>query len=724
MTQYVSINIGSTHWSYVDNGQGMMPQAVYCPSASDINLQVAADQIENINKILNRAKGTIFKSADGVALKEIQSWEMRRRFSYWKNLDQERVRVKQAVSTAIRALDSAIAAAHLLTEVQEKALKQFLEDHFFTILTNDGVCARMRKDVFDRDVLLGRERGIEARLAPDIVQKRAEKERVMKEHREGGDERALQMRRAALSVACYAVRDAEVCFSKKLGVPLKQIGSGGSGGACTGHALSRKKVTVVKPGDEGPYGVNTPSWMSWIKQFFLSARKCLLWQSEPRAEEGSSRLAEVFEFANTPHTRTEEISARTFHRLSRKECSQQIFIDLGRKDDGTPRVKTLGEYLGVSGQWNSIPRVLRCCMADNLSRRSGGSPRANYPYSNSWWKRVARFLFEKLSCEQKPLPQVDEYLFIMAGLMKYLTGDIDTHFDNMLIATLPDEPFVEGSFLDKYFKGEASEAEIEGFIHRGGDMDHLLCHLFESRVLPSGERIAMINHDGGAAFPHSHPTSWGIDSYLSGRHRFLFETHPIFEKPFPQEVRQKMEGKDQVEVEFLMENALRELIGVIGIDARVYREFRKNPANRLLFKKYIFLGKSNDLEELTRRLLQEKMGDYTLSASHYIYYDKQFRGDLKRIRGMTCVAADQYRFLIHHLATKQDEPMRNLFMHIDQNDFNHKELEGSQRVMAFDQLIKDLAEAQPPALEVISEDCNYDYLRKHVPTLAIRDFIR
>lgn len=711
MYQYFSISIGDSKWHYFNEGQGWKHQVrPPAETAGELSLQVQADQIENIKKILTRRKETIF-SSNGSSLQEIPVWETTNRLRYWWHAKQERKGVKALVSNAMKALDAAVAN---VTDLEQQAVvKRFLKDHFFTNLTQQGVCARMRTDVFDRDVLKGGH--IEKLLAPEIAEKREK----LKNAACSNADKSLDMKRTALSAALYALRNDQVIFSKNLGVPLKIIGSGGSGGARVGHALNSKKVTVIKPGDEGPYGANTPSWLSWIKQFFLSPRKCLLWQSEPRAEEASSRLAEVFAFGNTPYTRTEEITAYTFRGTSRKECSQQMFMGVGK-------VQTLGEYLGISESWHSIPRFLRSCLADRLSKRADGPARAEYPHANSWWKRCIRFLFEKLLFSAKPLPPIDDVLLIMAGLMKYLSGDIDTHFDNMLVVKLPKEAFTAGGFLEKYFKGEATEQETRDFFDKEENLDHLLCHLFESAQLTNGDRIAIVNHDGGAAFINSHPSSsfWGLDNYLSGRHRFLFETHPVFAKPFPNEVQRRMEGKDEVMRNFLMENALRELIGVLGIDVRVYRNFRKKHVNRELFKKYIFQGDKSDLEKLTRCLLQVKMEDPIISASYYPYYDRQFRGDLKRIHGMTKIGMDQYRFLIQHLADKPDAPMRELFLHIDEKDFDVKQIENSERVKQFDEMIKTFAQRSVSNnLDEIPKDCEFEYLKKSVTELAMGDFI-
>lgn len=713
MSEYFAICLGNHRWGYLKDNSGVQQQK-WTPDHQwkDINIEMDCDQEVIINKIFDRRKQTIFGIRDG-KLSEIYSWEYQARFTYWRNISSERAAVNECVTKAMTAFDNAIAKLTNLSDDQEVVLKRFLQDQFFSTLTRAGPCARMREDVFNRDAIsLTLPNGIADRLAPEVKKSKQAIAAEMKNHRLLSDKNEA---RTALRVADYLHRDAKVAFSQKLGVPLKKIGSGGSGGARTGHALSKKKVTVIKPGDEGPYGVNTPSWSSWLKQFLFSARKCLLWQSEPRAEEASSRMAEVLNLHNTPHTRTEMITATNFNGRSRKECSQQVFMGIGR-------VQTLGEYLGISGSWSSIPRFLRCCLADHLARRGGSRKRIDYPHANSWWKSVFRWFFEKLDFSSAPLPPVDSRLFELSALGKYLSGDIDTHFDNMLVALLPKEAFTKGEFLDRYFKGEALENEIDTFIEEEKNLDLLLARLFESREMENGEHMVLLNHDGGAAFPNQHPSTWGLDSYLSGRHRFLFETHPEFSKRFSDEAKDYILGKEQIMLQFMLENALRELIGVIGVDIDLYKNFRMDASNRALLKKYIFLGDEGDLENLTRRLINLKMKNHFIAPRHYIYYDKQFRGDLQRIHGMTNVTADLYRFALHHMSEKSHLPKRELFMHIDANNFKDDEIKKCAAVKKFDQMRAEFAQAAVPKLKDIPGDANYEFFRKGISQVSRWDY--
>ncbi|MCH9608492.1 MAG: hypothetical protein S4CHLAM45_10690 [Chlamydiales bacterium] len=698
MANYISLEIGNHTWHFsaATNPQGEVAISQLGKNASStwepIQLQVG-EEAETIVELLDRQAKTIFTVGEEGNLKKIHTaFEYGKRFSYWKNLGANRAAVQKRVTKAMEVFDQAIAGLGELGSEKGAVVKAFLTNHFFA--AKNGSLARMHTDVFDRSSIKN-PKGIRHYLAPEIAQAKEELKQAMKKVCKLQD---IKEKRAALKVADYAVRNAEACFSTKLGIPLTSL-SGGTGGARTRPLLNGRRAVVVKPGDEGPYGVNTPSFWSWIKQWFSSGRQCLRWNSEPRAEETASRVDEVFRFDTVPMTRTEEIRSEQFNKFARKECSQQVFAS---------GAEPLGEYLGISG-WRAFPRSLRCCLADYLARRAG-EEQANYPNVTSWWQRAIRYLFSKLVSTDKPLPNLNPMILERAALSKYLGGDIDTHFDNLLVLKIPQEAR-EHPFLNALFAGTATEDEINTFVDEGKDYEYLLYRLFESR-----DGFAIINHDGGASSPHSHPPRFGLfDPYLSTRFRYLFEVHPEFEKPFTSETIEFLKGKDEVMLRSLLEAAIRELIGVIGVDTTIFVDFWKERENRALFKKSVLTGNQNDLIEVARKLTLLKFRNTKFSGYQFYYYNKQFLSDIERMHGMIKTRSDHYRFLIHHINETPQAARRNLFLHLDEQDFDDSEIKKASSVQRYDRKIEFTSTNVVPAQSItIPQSPTYEWLRKHI----------
>lgn len=600
--QHADIELGEEHWRYRINGKHIFHQDQACQQADRIQLAIADARIaRNLTLLLNRQRGEILQADQDGNCTLIGRFEFKARFNYWRHREAERARVKEVVDSALQALSQALNQC----DDRHGALQEFLQSRFFK--RREGTLARMRTDIYDRGLVTG---ALETFLAHKDWNRAKEALKITLKRCDGSAHDAL-----------YEFCCQENLFAKDLGLRdrLIDIDFDGSGGPRFGYSRRGDKIVVIKPGDEGPYGKNNPSWTSRFKQHFLSPRSCLRGNSEPFAEHFSSRISQVLGLNNVPRTHVEDVVGE-FRGPMRKECSVQLFVD------GT---KTLGKYLGVSRRWQSLPKCLRSCFRRHLASR--------------------------------PLPEIPQELFEFGVLTKFLTGDIDTHFENMLIKKRDDEE-LNNEFLNAYDKGIATNEQIDAFVE-GLFSDKRHYHLLDRLLKTRSDTHLWINHDGGASFPNAHPLSSGLDGYLSLRFRFLFEALPACNHPFSQAVREAFLDPAQHRrfARFVLELGISELIGSIGDDAPMFRRFWVNhKEDRVLFRNWL-LEKEGDkeLQVLARRLAALK------SFATEGQYKPHFLAALVRIRGICTALIDRYRLLLTHLENEPEEPQRTLFQQSD-----------------------------------------------------------
>lgn len=120
----------------------------------------------------------------------------------------------------------------------------------------------------------------------------------------------------------YEERIMHVMLSTKLGLDLKKA-EGGSSGVYVGTDLRDRNLLVIKPNDEGPFGINNPNrWQrtkSWLERniFTCFSRESLYTNEEYLAEAGASIIdqfitKEFSDFNIIPRTRVEKFESKMF----------------------------------------------------------------------------------------------------------------------------------------------------------------------------------------------------------------------------------------------------------------------------------------------------------------------------------------------------------------------------------------------------------------------------
>jgi hypothetical protein len=618
----VTISIGTHCWSYSIDEQNAISSSPHAQNAQRINLQCA--EANNIKALINRQKGHIFNVRDG------KLCVVKGRFNralYWLNKKKEQARVKTVVNRCLQSLEEALSQVDLNHDQKKRVLRVFLcsafrKDRF-------GAMSRLPQAIYDRSQI-----GFASRLEElidlddrPLCQARDNLVRTLLE----ASGQQLAEKRALLAKADFDLRWAEARFADQLGLSFELISQGGSGGARVGRSRLGHKLVVIKPGDEGPYGKNTPSLSSRFKQWLLSPRSCLRGNSEPRAEQGSFRLSQSLGLDNVPYTQIEGVRG-DFVGPKMKECSVQVFVN---------NATTLREHLNIKPFWQSLPISLRSYARNHLA--------------------------------SVPLPHVNEELFEFTAVMKFLSGDIDTHFENILIKTAresADEAPNQG-LIKNYLKPitDPQELDLRNLINK---LYQTKDHYFLLDSLMRYQNQMLINHDGGASFVHSHPRrNWTLDSYLSGRFRFLFEIHPAFSTPFSAELVRHFEQKQMTFIEFAIEQAIREGLSILckdGSTTAFYR-FWEKIENRDNFKQFV-LGRSDLNARIARDLYIARIGDLNVSADSGI--EKFFHQELVRIHGQVKTLLDRYKIFHYHLTQKTEASKRELMLLIYHKEINQQ----------------------------------------------------
>ncbi len=307
--------------------------------------------------------------------------------------------------------------------------------------------------------------------------------------------------------------NAEQTFAHRLGIPLKPISTGGSGGARKYYdregrpdieELKWKHVlSVVKPEDEGPHGVNNPQKYAKIKRLFVSTKPALKGNSEGLAEQESYALDRAFDLNIVPPTDFLHVESPQFFGPTLKECSVQLFVE---------NAVSLKDYFGIPGWIHFRSREYQRRYLENYFNHPNRKHLKDLLEDKSF-----RFLLEKVAFHD------------------FATENLDCHLENVLIVEIP----VNGK--------DPKDRSIQEFLK--SSLGHII-------VKKNGvdTYIALVKHDGGASNPHKHPTEG-----LSLRNKHLFEILPPFKESFSDEMKKLFEKNKGNIYEVLVEKLYRQL---------------------------------------------------------------------------------------------------------------------------------------------------------------------
>ncbi|MCB1180696.1 MAG: hypothetical protein KDK55_01560 [Chlamydiia bacterium] len=532
----------------------------------------------NLYKLFKRKKGTIYRYDEKMEkLRKIKGLWGRLKYLILKTKEQKKV--KDCIKTTLASLN----------EVFETEAQHYL-DHdliyniiFKQYLFGKGTMARMSPRVYNRSAIpeSASETALQNFLFPKYIKKQRRlimsleglkselhlkkypKIEMMKEVLIAGNQDHLEdftrdfindsvgyfVEREFVQTAFFELIYAEFQLAQQLGLRMKNIGKGGSGGARYAFNRYGNKILVIKPGDEGPYGINNPKWYAPIKQIFSSGPRSLRGNFEPTSEMLSEKW-QRFSPSFVPPTVKKQIQSDQFINMTSKPSSAQLFVE---------GCESIGSFFGISKKFNYLPR-----------------PFVRYLYEKLPNNRLAKWLNPKLS----RIPTLDSALLDRIALHNYLVGDIDCHFDNILVKKVNEKnlsPVVDlmtpvgpettfffpiskdkiEEFVHTLFKpgqlnspcdAKTFKEKVRRFLSNKKNEDAPLSHqqqLLQSLFITGTARervwnnnrweskkfkISLIKHDGGAGFPHCHPSG-----YIETRFRYLFEVLPQFkEKFFPE----------------------------------------------------------------------------------------------------------------------------------------------------------------------------------------------
>ncbi len=539
--------------------------------------------------------------------------------------------LQATVTDVITRLNTYLERQHTMTRVHQLAIQM--------IFSQTGPLCRLNKDVFNRGAI-AEGSCIEKILSPDLVRQRNNLATTLQNLRDTRGDKTLK---SNVEVAFMDLVYEELLFVKKLGVDLEPNGDGGSGGARYAHDRFGRKMLVVKPGDEGPHGVNNPQWYARFKRWLVSPKACLEGNSEPLAELDSWACDRHFDIWSVPPTSMRYVESADFVGQSVKQCSLQMFVE---------GCNTLGEYVDVSPSLHGMSRPF-------LRWYCGSKQQTGFFSSFEPRTERANELLSKLP--QHSLERV--------ALHNFLIEDVDCHFENILVKQA--EPTLENTVLSRVFCGDktVSDAEIQNcvnnlFTQKGNQalLDQLL---FSEPVMVNGKqkKITLVKHDGGSSNPHNHSSAW---DYLSIRFRYLFEALPHFEQPYSDAAKPLFANKQKNLEAFLHEKSVSELRNILGrVDTpegqkHVFDIFWKQEKYQKRMVKFIF--EKDPTKAYHHRLhligaLVESAGTTKEEGPAYQFY---FNYHLQRIHGNIQTRLDSYKVMLNHLQ-KTNEPMRTLF---------------------------------------------------------------
>ncbi|MCH9610243.1 MAG: hypothetical protein S4CHLAM81_00520 [Chlamydiales bacterium] len=440
----------------------------------------------------------------------------------------------------------------------------------------------------------------------------------------------------------------EFLFAQSIGVKLKTVGDGGSGGARYAFSRKGKKILVVKPDDEGPYGRNNPRFSAYIKQFFLKIRSCLAENSEPVTEVSSFNMDRGFDLNIVPSTSVRRLESGTFVKIKSKWCSVQAYVD---------GCKPMQAALGLDSDRSLIKAIKSVAHSDEVKGRFAGLKAYFRNLRNDLlWKVHQNFLsresvaksFEEEGVFAENLQEVIgnkeeafQRAFSRFVIHNFLIGDTDCHFDNWFVK----KKKVEDTALVNLMKGK--EIDFDHFVDVRLFDENIFYQLHDA-LFHDEEGFMIIKHDGGSSMPRRHPTS-----KFEVRLAYLFEVLPGMKEVFSQEIRELFQDGDRSAYETIAMIAIHNLVNITTADD--FHTFWNDLNTRSSFKKWLFMA-DDDREAASRTALAA-----SLSRNHTgrdkVWRHWHYNGHLRRIKGIVSTFRDRWEALNAHLLEKPaDKP--------------------------------------------------------------------
>ncbi len=561
----------------------------YLQILSPIDLSVGDNnEQEFFFRFLQRKRGMRFYLNETGGLEEvkgIQKW-----FFYWKN----RKALQEGLKSKMDAIPALLNTKLDTISADDEALYQTIVASFFQ---REGSFARLTPKIYDR-AHLDQKTSIEKLLDPELAMKKEFFKVALFQLQNNPRDPALRRKAAE---ACMDLVFEEMTFVHSLGIPLKKITSGGSGGARFAYDRFGNIILVVKPGDEGPHGENNPQWYAGIKQLFVSQSSCLKGNSEPLAEVLSYVIGNTCGLDVVPPTDLRFVESKGFNGHHFKECSVQMFVK---------GASSLREYLEIPHWMESLPRwFLRWYFAGLEEEKKKTLPQFLQTFLEDLRNHLGGVQKEQTIREKIPEEHVLP-LFETMGIHNFLIEDIDCHLENMLFLSTTQEKTADQTPSERLFSSSENltEEEIGQFVDTFFSADHF--QQFLRQLLSSVEfdinetetrKVTLIKHDGGSSNPHHHPSG-----YLSTRFKHLFEVFPHFRQPFSKNV--KTSFTHEVKKEDFMK----------ALSEKTYMELRKLMESLLGYDTFPEFWTTNQdwfelwigAEEKERKLLEADLVNY------------------------------------------------------------------------------------------------------------------
>lgn len=573
---------------------------------------------------------------------------------------------KQLVQGAVTQVLSQLSYA--MEQVKTDRVHKVVIEH---LLTRSPLVFMSRK-MYDRGVF---EEGsaIEKMLMPDLEEKREKLTDAFLAYQravgQAGAEQALMDLEAAFLEHAFF----EFKFAQKLGLDLKPIGNDGSGGARIARDRHGHKTLVVKPGDEGPHGVNNPTWFARIKRFFVSPRACLEGNSEEIAEVDSYYLDRCFRLRLVPPTMMRRVFSYNFKGKKIKPCSIQMYVS---------GCKTLAEHVHFNKK-HLLPRAfLRWQLGSEEMREKYMASEIpeevldRIYYANDEALSSEELAWKKVLLEKEEIPQ---HILERFAIGDFASENVDRHLNNGLLKIL--DPFEDdSSVLSRLFSGKkATRKEVRGFVDHlfstEGNQRLLERLLYSEEAIIEGERkrVMLVSIDGGSSNPRSHPSAW---DFLALRFKHFFEVLPHYQKSFSSQASELVLGKEREFHHFIQDKARRSLENIMP--PKVFNRYWENRENKELFENWVRHIEEEDVDsELKDLKTQLTFAAYGMRKREWTDRDRRnheeyFLYHLERIRDNIRTRYESWVILKEYV--QDGKAMRELLTIRSHNDFQ-RELE-------------------------------------------------
>lgn len=597
---------------------------------------------------LTREKGMRYSLNQEGELIVIRGLAERIRYRKHKEAIDETINFK--FNGLIKSLDDQLSQA----DRSQDPVFSLLLRHFFD---EQGVIGRLSRKIFSRSHFHKCYK-IEELLEPVLETKRkAFKETIVQFKKQ---ETAVNWLK--LEEACIDYVYAEMSFAHVVGIPLKKISKEGSGGARFAFDRFKKKVLVIKPGDEGPYGINNPNWVkASIKRALGSEKRCLKGNSEPLAEVDSYSIDRSFSLNIVPTTDLRYVASMDFVGPRVKDCSLQMYVQ---------GCKPLEDYLKIPKWVNHMPRTFMRWYFGGLEEHQKKTLSKRVQSLLQWLRvKLGGEAFEK-QLNQKLPPDKMRSMFERVGVHNFLSEDTDCHFKNILVreeSVIPKNTLVKKLFNSKE---KLSDQEIDTFVEdffKENYFQEFLGHFLLSEKIETDSettQISLVKHDGGGSNPHHHP-----NGYFSTRYKHLFEVLPHFREKFSTEIQDKFlnNNGDPSFLTFL-ESKLYRALNKLFEDVEGCENFDMFwKKNCLLFQEWMLVREAKRKAEIEMTILSQLKAPMGISPNRY---KRTVKKELKRIHQNIRTRVDSWEVLQAHLA--QNEPMRALFKTMTPKQFKAK----------------------------------------------------